>query len=110
MVPDRHHVPINAPTASRMKMAPLIDPMARVLAAWMDSHGCPFFRMISAAIMSQMTSAAGTAPLSAWRPNRRIAPPIRTTSATSGMTASASEGSRTFGLGTSSVVTAISRA
>ena len=91
-MPDRFHVPISAPTASRMNTALVIE-VTRVGRRSTSAHRWPFLSTMSAAIIAQSTSATWIGPSSASSPNRASDPPISATSATSGSRASSRDGS-----------------
>ena len=61
-VPDMFHVPMSAPTARRMKMAPMAVEMLSTAALLRDSMGWPFQLPINPARIAQKMSATWTGP------------------------------------------------
>ncbi|SKX73353.1 Uncharacterised protein [Mycobacteroides abscessus subsp. abscessus] len=97
MVPDRFQVPINAPTASRMNSADVIDESAPRLASSTSSHRYPFLNRIRVTIAQHSMSATWSGPSSASSPKSASDPAISTASAMMGISASARLGGRGSG-------------
>ena len=94
MVPAIFQVPISAPTASKIKIAPLTEARALPSAALTADQGLPFLRATIAATMALRMSATCTGPSIAPSPNSITEPPINPINTTRGIIASSHEGGR----------------
>src|SRR5215468_8461038 len=93
IVPDMFQVPINAPILSKIKIGLTMEASAALPDWTISSHECPFLRMMRLVTMALKISATCIGPSVASDLNKKTAPAIRTMSVTTGMMASAYDGS-----------------
>ena len=94
MVPAMFQVPISAPTASRMKIAPMADVTPPTAASATPATVYPFLNAIRLANAALRSSATWSGPLVASIPNRAMVSASSPISTTIGSTASSMLGAR----------------
>ncbi len=94
MVPAMFHVPISAPTASRMKIAPIAEVTPPMAASRSAAAVWPFLNATSPATIALVSNATCSGPLAASIPNSTIVSVSSAISTSTGMSASRNDGGR----------------